>query len=107
MRYNIDRFIFGSSSSVYGEQKKFPIKETYKTNPKNPYAKTKLKSEEIVKKIFKNRIDFIIFRFFTVYGPFGRPDMFIHKLLNSIEKKKIIQLYNAGLNYRDFTFVED
>lgn len=107
LRYNIDRFIFGSSSSVYGEQKKFPIKETYNTNPKNPYAKTKLKSEEIVKKVFKNKIDFIIFRFFTVYGPFGRPDMFIHKLLNSIEKKKIIHLYNAGLNYRDFTFIED
>lgn len=107
LKYNVDRFIFGSSSSVYGEQKKFPIRETCKTNPKNPYAKTKLESEEIVKKFIKNKIEFTIFRFFTVYGPFGRPDMFIHKLLNSIEKKKIIQLYNAGLNFRDFTFVED
>ncbi len=107
-KYNIKKFIFGSSSSVYGDQKKFPIKENYKVNPKNPYAKTKLKSEKIVLKYFsKSKTDFIIFRFFTVYGPFGRPDMFIHKFLNSIKKNKKIKLYNNGANYRDFTYVDD
>ena len=49
----------------------------------------------------------MIFRFFTVYGPFGRPDMFIHKFLNSIKKNKKIKLYNNGLNFRDFTYVYD
>jgi len=107
-KHNVKKFIFGSSSSVYGDQKKFPIKETFKENPKNPYAKTKLKSEKIVINSFrKSNTNFIIFRFFTVYGPFGRPDMFIHKFLNSIKKNKKIKLYNNGLNFRDFTYVKD
>ena len=105
---NIKKFIFASSSSVYGDQKRFPIKENFKLKPKNPYAITKLKSEKIIKKkFFKTEIEFIIFRFFTVYGPFGRPDMFIHKFLNSIKEKRKIYLHNNGLNYRDFTHVND
>ncbi len=107
-KYDVKKFIFGSSSSIYGDQKKFPIKETFRANPKNPYAKTKLKSEKIVFNHFKNsKTDYLIFRFFTVYGPFGRPDMFIHKFLNSIKQNKKIKLYNQGSNYRDFTFVDD
>ena len=49
----------------------------------------------------------MIFRFFTVYGPLGRPDMFIHKFLNSIKNKNKIFLHNNGLNYRDFTYIDD
>ena len=49
----------------------------------------------------------MIFRFFTIYGPLGRPDMFIHKLLNSIKKNKKINLYNNGQNLRDFTYIDD
>tara|TARA_Y100000590_G_scaffold456147_1_gene606148 strand:- start:1430 stop:2386 length:957 start_codon:yes stop_codon:yes gene_type:complete len=104
----IKKFVFASSSSIYGDQKKFPISESFKPNPKNPYAKTKLESEKIVLKTFnRTRTKFIIFRFFTVYGPFGRPDMFIHKFLNSIKKNKKINIYNNGMNYRDFTYVND
>tara|TARA_Y100001958_G_C21241649_1_gene569566 strand:+ start:2313 stop:3260 length:948 start_codon:yes stop_codon:yes gene_type:complete len=107
-KYKINKFIYASSSSVYGDQKKFPIKENFKTNPKNPYAKTKLLSEKIVTNSFsKGKVQFIIFRFFTVYGPYGRPDMFIHKLLNAIKKSKIIKLHNNGLNLRDFTYIDD
>ena len=107
-KYNVEKFIFGSSSSVYGDQQKFPIKETFKVNPKNPYAKTKLKSEQIIiKKFSKSKTQYTIFRFFTVFGPFGRPDMFIHKFLNSIKKKQTIKLFNNGLNFRDFTYVDD
>ena len=107
-KLNIKKFVFASSSSVYGDQKKFPIKENFKLKPKNPYAITKLKSEKIIeKKFLKTEIQFIIFRFFTVYGPFGRPDMFIHKFLNSVKENKKIYLYNNGLNYRDFTYVND
>ncbi len=105
---NVKKFIFASSSSVYGDQKKFPIKENFSLNPKNYYAKTKLKAEQIISNTFKkNQIKFIIFRFFTVYGPFGRPDMFIHKFLNSTKLKKIIKIHNKGLNYRDFTYIDD
>ena len=107
-KYKIKKFIFASSSSVYGDQKKFPIKENFKKNPKNYYAKTKLKCEQIIKKIFnKSDTEYMIYRFFTVYGPLGRPDMFIHKFLNSIKKNKRILLHNNGMNYRDFTYVDD
>ena len=107
-KFKVQQFILGSSSSVYGDQKKFPIKETFFPKPKNPYARTKLKSEKIVIQKFNNAsTKFTIFRFFTVYGPFGRPDMFIHKFLNSIKRKKKIKLYNSGLNFRDFTYVDD
>tara|TARA_Y200000002_G_C22634347_1_gene643959 strand:- start:376 stop:1332 length:957 start_codon:yes stop_codon:yes gene_type:complete len=104
----IKKFFLGSSSSVYGDQKKFPIKENAKLNPKNVYAITKLKSEKIVNKTFKkSKIDFIIFRFFTVYGSYGRPDMFIHKFLKNVKFRKLNKIYNNGLNFRDFTFVDD
>ncbi len=107
-KYKVNKFIFSSSSSIYGDQKKFPIKETYSFKPKNPYAKSKVQSEKIILKNFKNsNIKFTIFRFFTVYGPYGRPDMFIHKFLNSIKYNKKIKLYNHGLNFRDFTFIDD
>ena len=107
-KYKIKKFIFASSSSIYGDQLKFPIKESSVPNPKNPYAKTKLSSEKIVKKGFnKSTIKFLIFRFFTVYGPYGRPDMFIHKFLNNQKNNKTISLFNNGLNFRDFTYVGD
>lgn len=107
-KYQTKKFIFASSSSVYGDQKKFPIKENFKKNPKNYYAKTKLKCEEIIKKKFTNSdTEYMIYRFFTVFGPLGRPDMFIHKFLNSIKKNKRILLHNNGMNYRDFTYIDD
>ena len=107
-KYNIKNFIFGSSSSVYGDQKTFPIKENFKKNPKNFYALTKFKCEKIVEKFFKNtKTNYKIFRFFTVYGPLGRPDMFIHKFLNALKYNKKIKLHNSGKNYRDFTYVGD
>ena len=107
-KHHVKKFILASSSSVYGDQKKFPIKENYIKNPKNYYAKTKLMGEKIIKKSFINtKTKFMIFRFFTVYGSFGRPDMFIHKYLNAIKNNNKINLHNNGSNYRDFTYVED
>tara|TARA_Y100000816_G_scaffold211549_1_gene157188 strand:+ start:11333 stop:12283 length:951 start_codon:yes stop_codon:yes gene_type:complete len=107
-KYEIKKFFFASSSSIYGDQKIFPIKESSKPFPKNPYARTKLNSEKVIQKIFKKtKIRYLIFRFFTVYGPLGRPDMFIHKFLKGIEKNKTISLFNNGLNFRDFTYVDD
>jgi len=107
-KFNVKKFIFASSSSVYGDHKKFPIKENFKKKPKNYYAKTKLKCEKIIKKTFLfSNTNFLIFRFFTIYGPYGRPDMFIHKLLDRIKLKKKISLHNKGQNFRDFTFIDD
>ena len=104
----IKKFIYASSSSVYGEQKKFPTNEKAKLNAKNPYGKTKIKNEyqaKIFEKIYRK--PFIGIRFFTVYGEWGRPDMFILKLLDCIKKNKIFYLNNSGNHLRDFTYIED
>lgn len=107
-KHKIKKFIYASSSSVYGDQKTFPIKESFKKKPVNYYAKTKIKSENIIERTFlKSATKYVIFRFFTVYGSFGRPDMFIHKYLNSIKKNKKVYLHNNGHNYRDFTYIND
>ena len=67
-----------------------------------------MQCEQIVTKTFSNsKTNFIIFRFFTVYGPLERPDMFIHKYLNSLKKNKKVFLHNYGKNFRDFTFIDD
>ena len=104
----IDKFIFASSSSVYGEQKKYPVKESYKLNPKNIYAQTKVLNENISYDLNqKNNTKIIGLRFFTVYGEWGRPDMFIMKYLNAIYLKKKINIFNRGNHYRDFTYIDD
>ena len=103
------KFLFyASSSSVYGDNKKFPLKETFKLSPKNLYAKTKIQNEKDAKKFaIKYKKKLIGLRFFTVYGEWGRPDMLILKLLSSIKKKQIFGLNNKGDHYRDFTYIND
>lgn len=89
--YRIKKFIFTSSSSVYGDQKKFPLRENYILKPRNPYAYSKKKCEDIIISNFrksKNLDDFVIFRLFTVYGPYGRPDMLLIKILLNVFYKK-------------------
>ena len=99
--------VYASSSSVYGNNKKFPLDEESDTNkPISVYAVTK-KSNELLAYVYS--YNYLIpttgIRFFTVYGPFGRPDMSILKFIDSIFKK--IKLYNNGKNFRDFTFIDD
>ena len=104
----VKKFIFTSSSSVYGDQKKFPIKENYNLKPLNYYAATKVKCELLIKKeLQKIKVPYVIFRLFTVYGYLGRPDMLIYSLINKIKSYKKIILYNNGNNFRDFTFIDD
>tara|TARA_B110000027_G_C16122379_1_gene304065 strand:+ start:5886 stop:6857 length:972 start_codon:yes stop_codon:yes gene_type:complete len=103
-----NNFIFASSSSVYGDHKKFPIKENFKFKPKNHYAKTKVKCEKLIETEMKNtNISVKIIRPFTVYGPYGRPDMLILKMLSMIDKSKTLQIYNHGKHLRDFTYIYD
>ena len=99
---------YASSSSVYGDAKKFPVDENIYCNPKNIYAFSKLLNENCSKlfsKIFK--VKFIGLRFFTVYGEWGRPDMLIYKFLNSAKKNKTFIINNYGKDCRDFTYVGD
>jgi UDP-glucuronate 4-epimerase len=105
---SIKKLIFASSSSVYGDCKKFPFKEDLNLNPLNFYGQTKLMNEKIADIYKKNYgISTIGLRFFTVYGPYGRPDMFIPKIIKKIKNNQVLELYNNGNHYRDFTFVED
>ena len=105
---NLKNFIYASSSSVYGDSKIFPFKENQDLNPLNFYGQTKLLNEKIANIYKKNfNINTIGLRFFTIYGPFGRPDMFIPKIIDKIKKGRTIELFNNGNHFRDFTFVGD
>ena len=104
----LTQFIFISSSSVYGNQKKYPIKENAKLIPINYYAKTKIRCEKIIhNNLAKKNANVKIIRPFTVYGPYGRPDMLIIKFLNHYRMKKTINIFNYGNHLRDFTYVGD
>jgi UDP-glucuronate 4-epimerase len=102
---NVKKFIFSSSSSVYGDQTKFPITENAKLNPKNYYAVTKKICEQKIRKSLK--IPYIIFRIFTVYGSLGRPDMFFSIFLKNIYRGLKNKLFNYGNYFRDFTYIDD
>ena len=102
------KLIYASSSSIYGDQKKFPISEKSNGIQKNLYASTKALNEKLANLYFKNfDVPVMGLRFFTVYGEWGRPDMLYLKYLSAIKKGKIINLYNFGNHTRDFTYIDD
>lgn len=106
----VKKFIYASSSSVYGISNKFPLKESTSNTdfPESIYAATKKTNEliaNVYSKIYQTKT--IGLRFFTVYGEYDRPDMAIYNFTNSILKRKKIDLYNQGKNSRDFTYVLD
>jgi len=105
----IKHFIFASTSSVYGDNSKFPLKEHYNTDkPLTFYAATK-KSNEVMAYSYSNihKLPATGLRFFTVYGPYGRPDMALYKFANSILKNKFLTMFNYGKHKRDFTYIDD
>ena len=105
----VENFIFASSSSVYGGNKLTPFREDHKVdNPVSLYAATK-KSNELLAYSYSHlyNIPTTGLRFFTVYGPWGRPDMAPMIFLNSILKNKSIDVFNNGLMQRDFTYIDD
>ena len=107
--FNINKLIFASSSSVYGENRKMPYLEDFPTdNPESIYAVTK-KSNELMAQAYSNlfKINAIGLRFFTVYGPWVRTDMASYIFMKSISEEKPINFYNSGHSLRDFTFVDD
>jgi len=107
-KYSVHKFIFASSSSVYGDQKKFPLSENNKIIPKNIYSATKKINEDIAMDLSKiSKMKLIGLRFFTVYGKYGRPDMFVFKYLKTLFTGKKFDLFNRGRNFRDYTHIED
>lgn len=107
--HKVDKFIFASSSSVYGNNKKVPFSEDDNVDfPISPYAATK-KACELLCHTYHHLygISITSLRFFTVYGPRQRPDLAIHKFSQLIEQCKPIPVYGDGSMMRDFTYIDD
>ncbi len=105
----IPHFVFASSSSVYGSNKKVPFSEQDNVDhPVSLYAATK-KSNELMAHVYAHlyRIPVTGLRFFTVYGPWGRPDMALFKFCKAIFEGTPIEVYNHGKMLRDFTYIDD
>ena len=109
-RYNnIKHLIFASSSSIYGENENLSFEESQITDsPKNLYAASK-KSNELISYSYANlfKLPCTGLRFFTVYGPWGRPDMAYFKFVKNIYDGKPIEIFGQGKMYRDFTYIDD
>ena len=108
-QHPVNHLIFASSSSVYGANQKIPFKETDHTDhPVSLYAATK-KANEMMAHSYSSLYDIPCtgLRFFTVYGPWGRPDMAYYKFARAIMQTETIQVYNQGKMRRDFTYVDD
>ena len=106
---NIKHLIFASSSSIYGENENLSFEESQITDsPKNLYAASK-KSNELISYSYANlfKLPCTGLRFFTVYGPWGRPDMAYFKFVKNIYDGKPIEIYGQGKMYRDFTYIDD
>jgi len=107
--FGVEKFVFASSSSIYGVTSKTPFAETEANpSPISPYGVTKLAAEKLCycySHLY--RIPTICLRFFTVYGPRQRPDLAIHKFVMLIHEGKEISVFGDGSSLRDYTFVED
>lgn len=107
--FNISHLVYASSSSVYGESSNVPFKTThYVDNPISLYAATK-KSNELMAHTYSHLFKFKTtgLRFFTVYGPWGRPDMSYFLFAEAISNDKKIKIFNNGNMSRDFTYIDD
>ena len=107
-KYDVEQFLFASSSSVYGASKKLPLVETEACRPISPYAATKRAGELFCHTYHHlHGLPVTCLRFFTAYGPRQRPDMAIHRFVRAIDQQKPIQRYGDGSSRRDYTFVAD
>ncbi len=108
-KYRPNNFVYASSSSVYGGNKKLPFSEDQDvSNPISLYAASKI-ANELTAKCYGNlfEIPSTGLRFFTVYGPFSRPDMAMFKFAELMRKEQSIPVFNNGKMIRDFTYIED
>lgn len=105
---NPTRFVYASSSSVYGEAPEFPAAEDSPTNPISPYGVTKLAGEHLARLYEKSYgLPTVSLRYFTVYGPRQRPDMGFHRFYRAIYGGEPVTVYGDGRQTRDFTFIAD
>jgi UDP-glucose 4-epimerase len=105
---SIERLVYASSSSVYGDLVAMPMREDALPQPVSPYGVSKLAAEQLCYLYFANYgVPTVALRYFTVYGPRQRPDMGFHKFLAAARNGQPISLYGDGEQTRDFTFVAD
>jgi UDP-glucuronate 4-epimerase len=105
---DIDRFVYASSSSVYGNATTYPTTETDPTAPYSPYGVTKLAAELLCNAYANNfGVPVTSLRYFTVYGPAQRPDMAIHRMVEATLNDGTFPLFGDGSQVRDFTYVGD
>lgn len=104
----IRKLVYASSSSVYGDNALFPLREDASTHPNSPYGVSKLAAEHLCQLYAANfGVPTVSLRYFTVYGPRQRPDMAFHRFARAAVKGEPITLYGSGEQTRDFTFVSD
>jgi nucleoside-diphosphate-sugar epimerase len=105
---SLKKFVYASSSSIYGDSEDLPSRETSTPKPVSPYGVSKLAAEHLAWLYWKNYgLPTVSLRYFTVYGPRQRPDMAFHRFINSVMDDEPIVLYGDGEQSRDFTFVAD
>jgi len=104
----IERVVYASSSSVYGDDAALPMREETRPQPVSPYGVTKLAAEHLCHLYFVNhRVPTVSLRYFTVYGPRQRPDMGFHRFFSAMLDGRPVAQFGDGLQTRDFTFVAD
>ncbi|HEX9036466.1 MAG TPA: NAD-dependent epimerase/dehydratase family protein [Ktedonobacterales bacterium] len=105
---HVRRFVYASSSSVYGDAPELPVTEQTLTRPVSPYGVTKLAAEHLCSLYWRNyRIPTVSLRYFTVYGPRQRPDMAFHRFCKAVASGQPITVYGDATQTRDFTYVSD
>jgi UDP-glucose 4-epimerase len=104
----IERFVYASSSSIYGDEVPLPMREDARPQPVSPYGVTKLAAEQLCYLYHVNHsVPTVSLRYFTVYGPRQRPDMGFSRFLTAILKDESLPMFGDGRQTRDFTFVAD
>jgi nucleoside-diphosphate-sugar epimerase len=106
--FDIEKLVLASTSSIYAGEKMPFIEETCVNRPLSPYAASKKAAELMAYTYHYNyNIDITVVRYFTVYGPAGRPDMSIFRFIKWIDEEKPLKLYGDGSQSRDFTYIDD
>ena len=104
----LERFVYASSSSIYGDAERYPTDESLMPRPFSPYGVTKLAGEHLLNLYGRNfGLATAALRYFTVYGPRQRPDMAFHRFCRSMLRGEPIVVYGDGRQSRDFTFIDD
>src|SRR3954447_16284585 len=105
---SLGRFVYASSSSVYGNAERFPTSETDRPQPLSPYGVTKLAAEHLCS-LYANSygVPTVSLRYFSVYGPRQRPDMAFHRFIKAATAGEPLRIFGDGMQTRDFTYVGD